>query len=54
MVLKSKCLSVLKVNFSRFMHIYLHSNPLNGETAPNELGDYLQKYISQMFSMQKH
>lgn len=37
------------------MHIYLHSNPLNGVTASNELGDYYKIYKSaQMFSMQKH
>lgn len=49
MTLKSKCLSLLKVNFPRFMHIYLHSNPLNGETAPNELGDYYKIYITDDF-----
>lgn len=33
------------------MHIYLHicNPPLNGETAPNELGDYYKIYIKDVF-----
>lgn len=37
------------------MHIHLHSNPLNGDVASNELGITTKIYkSSQMFFMQKH